>query len=88
MGEVENCLDKGAAVRKTGWKLKRVIGALAVDVMRVRRMGGARAGRWIILRRARRASGENNWDILVLCWWNRSRLKFAIELICCMAEST
>ena len=64
MGEVENCLVMlGPPLRKTGWKLNRVIGA-GVVVVSVRRIGDAIAGRWMIVRRARRASGENNWDIL------------------------
>lgn len=76
IGELENCRfgtaeKPTAAVRKTGWKLRReVMGdcfeakEMAGDVVRVRQRGEETAGRWVRVRRARRAIGESNWDIL------------------------
>lgn len=37
---------------------------IAGDVVRVRQRGEETAGRWVRVRRARRAIGESNWDIL------------------------
>lgn len=76
IGELENCrlgtaAKPAAAVRKTGWKLRReVMGdcfaakEIAGDVVIVRQRGDETAGRWMRVRRARRAIGENNWVIV------------------------
>jgi hypothetical protein len=73
IGELENCRfgtaeKPTAAVRKTGWKLRReVMGdcfEATGDVVMVRQRGEEIAGRCIRVRRARRAIGESNWDIL------------------------
>jgi hypothetical protein len=74
IGELENCRfgtaeRPRAAVRKTGWKLRReVMGdcfekEIAGDVVMVRQRGDETAGRWMRVRKARRAMGESNWDI-------------------------
>ena len=72
IGELENCRfgtaeKPTAAVRKTGWKLRwELMGdcfeakEIAGDVVIVRQRGEGTAGRWIRVRRVRRAIGENN----------------------------
>lgn len=71
IGELENCRfgtagKPTAAVRKTGWKLRREVmgdcfeAKVAGDVVMVRQRGEEIAGRWVRVRRARRAIGESN----------------------------
>ena len=63
-------------VRSVGWNVKRagiwgvvVVGrrkAVVAVVLSVRRGVDCAVGRWTIVRRARRASGEINWGIVVV----------------------
>lgn len=67
---------RAARVRSVGWKVKCagswgvvVVGrrkAEVVIVLRARMGVGDVVGRWIIVRRARRARGEINWGIVVV----------------------
>jgi hypothetical protein len=74
IGELENwrATDErvnAVCVRNMGLKVKRLgLGdwRVRVEVVRVRRGVEVVAGRWIRVRRARRAMGDINWCIVVV----------------------